>query len=94
MCDSETGHTLRAMLQLLRASDLGRFLGYRLPLLRICRELRCHVEVLHLRNVLWGRECVACDRAGGRTWVFVDNVRVGGISFFECFRCVQGDHDV
>jgi hypothetical protein len=67
-------------------------LGYTLPTLRVNRELRSFIDVRHLHNVLWGKECGVCDRHVPRTFVFVCENDRGGQIIYTCFLCSHGQY--
>ena len=74
------------LVELLRTSDMFLLMGYKAPLLRVNRALRSAVDVPHLRNIIWGRECGHCVRAGPSTWVFIEDLE-GKPLIYLCVLC-------
>ena len=68
-------------------------LGYTFPVLRCSREYRAIIDSTFLRNVIWGRDCMACDRHSPRTFVFTYDDDVGRPFFYACFLCYRGQYD-
>ena len=80
---------IASLLELLRTSDMFLMLGHQAPLLRLNCALRSAVEVPHLHNVLWGRECGHCIRAKCVTWVFTEDNDEGQPIIYLCVLCAH-----